>query len=195
MELAGISFNCFHPLLKYIADIDQQVGFMVPVLQILEIIFRAPFFLFVAGFILCFNFNQTGQETGVIDKLPGAAMIRVAIAQDVANYNFRLVLPDRFYHLQLMSLVIAEKTISHPKVFPYRYTNDIGCIRCFLVTGFYISSCAEFTLCQIYNTYFFSSLYFIDQGAGATKLNVVGMNANGKYVKFHYCKIMKTGEW
>src|SRR5438045_7540384 len=38
MELRGISFNCFHPLLKYIADIDKQVGFMIRVLQILEVI-------------------------------------------------------------------------------------------------------------------------------------------------------------
>src|SRR5688572_11204506 len=54
MKLGGISFNRLHPLCKYIADINQYIRFVVPILDVMKNISGSPPLLIITLPVFCF---------------------------------------------------------------------------------------------------------------------------------------------
>src|SRR5215510_7671389 len=110
------------------------------------------------------------------------AMIRMAIAQNIPDHDLGLVFANRFNDLELVGLIIAEKSISHSQVLPDRRADDHRRIGRLLVACLDGPTRAEFALREVDDPYLFSPFYFIDQRAGAAEFYIVRMNADGEDV-------------
>src|SRR5689334_18618777 len=97
MKLGGISFYCLHFLLKYVAYVNNQVRFVIPVLHVLQKIFGAPFLLGISVFVFCFDLCKTRKKTGIANQMSRPAVIGMAVHQYISKNYFRLVLTDGLY--------------------------------------------------------------------------------------------------
>ena len=169
-------------MVERVAHINQQVGFVVPVLQVMKNVFRAPLILFVALFVVCFYFNKPRKEACVCDKMAGPAVVGMAIVENVAEDDIGAVFADGGDEPELMLLIIFEKAVSHFQVFAHFNADDLCCIRSFGVPCFSRSPRAQLSLGKIDNACLFTIFYFIDQYTGAPEFHIVGMNADGENV-------------
>ena len=91
MKLGTIGLDGFHTLLKDIADINEQIRFVVPVLDILENIGWAPAVLELTLFITGLNFSQARKETTVAYHTACSSVVGVPVVQHIADHDIRLV--------------------------------------------------------------------------------------------------------
>jgi hypothetical protein len=179
MELGTVSFYGCHPLFKGFADIYQEIGFMVPVLHVVEDELGSPFILWCTRIVQGDDLLQSGQEAGIRYQVTCPSVVGMPVVEDISDDDLGSVFPYDRYELHLVRFIVSEEAIAHAQILPDGQSHDPGGNGGFGIPCRHGTAGAQFSFGEVYHTGGLPVSLLVDERSGTAQFHIIGMYADG----------------